>query len=686
MAQELLIKIVGDSKSYERALGRSSAATNRFNADIAKTTTASQALRGALSVKGGGAGLLFGSSAFVGAAAATQLISSTTAAASDLNEEITKSQQVFGASAKEIRSWSEDTAISMGISQTEALRATGTFGALFKTLAIGDTQNAELSKSLVQLASDMASFNNANPEDVLLALRSGLTGEAEPLRRFGVFLSEARTQQVALTQSGKESIKQLTNQEKVLARNTIIFRDTASAQGDFARTSGGLANQQRILNAQVGNLSAKLGAVLIPALIGVVGGLNDAAEAASAFFDAVGKVADIPGIDIPVNFIFGGGRGGRLTQDFFRHVILGPVSPLALGISIGKEILDGVRQGAGDLSEAGPVPFGDQGPHGRGPGTASAATQAVEDAKAASTAIARATARANASLAQQISDSGRRIAHLKDLIREDPTNVKLQKRLTDEIKKQNSLLEQQKNLNASNAATAKSAAEAAHAASVQATADAREAARAAAELRRERIKSQQFQALGLTPEGLKPTPGAGSLLRRAVGLQQQVKGTVLDTAKNRTQLKRIVDFLKKNFNKAGRDVREAILGMLNDISDAFENKGPGATKQGPLTSTHGLRSAQIIKNLGLSAEQADEIQRRLAHATVGGRLRGTSTTSPGTSTRPARTASSTGKDGIFLESHTTIKLDGKVLANVVTRNQQKDRRRNPRQKRGPHSK
>jgi len=173
-------------------------------------------------------------------------------------------------------------------------------------------------------------------------------------------------------------------------------------------------------------------------------------------------------------------------------------------------------------------------------------------------------------------------------------------------------------------------------------------------------------------------------LRRAVGLQDQIKGTVLDTDKNRTQLKRIVDFLKKNFHKAGRDVREAILGMLNDISDAFDNKGPGAKKQGPLTSTHGLRTAQIIKNLGLSAEQADEIQRRLAHATVGGRLRGTSTTSPGTSTRPARTASSTGKDNIFVESHTTIKLDGKILANVVTRNQQKDRRRNPKQKRGPH--
>jgi len=255
------------------------------------------------------------------------------------------------------------------------------------------------------------------------------------------------------------------------------------------------------------------------------------------------------------------------------------------------------------------------------------------------------------SLSQQISESGQRIARLKDLIREDPSNAKLQQRLTAEIKTQNGLIAQQASLNKSNAAAVKATGQAAHDAAVLAAADARDAARAAAELRQERVKSQQFQALGLTPEGLKPTPGSGSLLRRAIGLQDQIKGTVLDTDKNRAQLKRIVDFLKKNFHKAGRDVREAILGMLNDISDAFENKGPGTQKQGPLTATHGLRSAQIIKNLGLTVEQAEEIQRRLAHATVGGRLRGTSTTSPGTSTLPARTASSTGKDNIFVESH-----------------------------------
>ena len=148
-------------------------------------------------------------------------------------------------------------------SQTAALEATGTFGNLFSAIGIVGPQASAISQQFVKLAADMASFNNASPEDVLLALRSGLTGEVEPLRRYGVLLSEARVQQEAMAKSGKTSAKELTNQEKALARIAIIMRDTATAQGDFARTSGSLANQQRILDANVQDLKTSLGSALL---------------------------------------------------------------------------------------------------------------------------------------------------------------------------------------------------------------------------------------------------------------------------------------------------------------------------------------------------------------------------------------------------------------------------------------
>jgi len=196
------------------------------------------------------------------------------------------------------------------------------------------------------------------------------------------------------------------------------------------------------------------------------------------------------------------------------------------------------------------------------------------------------------------------------------------------------------------------------------------------ESRRTARNAAAFKRLGLTAEGDKPTPGGPALLKRALGLQRQIKGTILDTPKTRGILKKIIAELKRNLKGASQAVRAAILEMLNDISGAFDE----GAKKGPLTSTHGLATAQIIKNLGLSPEQADEIQRRLAHATTPGRR---ATNAPGASGGPDRRRGR-GGEGFFVESHTTINLDGHQVANVVTRQQQKAKRRNPKQKRGPH--
>ena len=48
--------------------------------------------------------------------------------------------------------------------------------------------------SLRPLAADLASFNNIDPTEALDKLRSGLVGEAEPLRSVGVLLNEAAVQ------------------------------------------------------------------------------------------------------------------------------------------------------------------------------------------------------------------------------------------------------------------------------------------------------------------------------------------------------------------------------------------------------------------------------------------------------------------------------------------------------------
>lgn len=117
--------------------------------------------------------------------------------ASNLSEQVNKAGQVFGKAAPPIVAWSKTTANALGISQRAALEATGTFGNMLVPMGFSRDKAAAMSKSMVTLAGDMASFNNASPQDTLEALRSGLAGETEPLRKYGVFLNDARIKQEA---------------------------------------------------------------------------------------------------------------------------------------------------------------------------------------------------------------------------------------------------------------------------------------------------------------------------------------------------------------------------------------------------------------------------------------------------------------------------------------------------------
>ncbi len=192
-------------------------------------------------------------------------------AASDLNEQITKTQAVFKGASKGIIEFANTASSSLGIAKAEALEAAGQFGTLFVGMGLGVKPAAAMSAKLVVLASDLASFNNIDPSDALEKLRAGLVGEAEPLRSVGILLNEQRVvlEAVALglVKVDKKTGKfkgTLTEAQKVQARYSLILKDSKLAQGDFGRTSEGLANQMRILKASLTDTGATIGTALLP--------------------------------------------------------------------------------------------------------------------------------------------------------------------------------------------------------------------------------------------------------------------------------------------------------------------------------------------------------------------------------------------------------------------------------------
>lgn len=184
--------------------------------------------------------------------------------ASDLGETISKTEVVFGDAAGQVLKFGDTSAKALGMTKNAALGAAATYGNLLRAMGFTADESANMSTELVQLAADLASFNNLDPEEVLTKLRAGLTGEAEPLKTLGVNLNQARIESKALEMGLIKQKEKLDAAAKAQAAYAIIMEDTALAQGDFARTSGGQANQQRILTAQWEDAKTKLGTGLLP--------------------------------------------------------------------------------------------------------------------------------------------------------------------------------------------------------------------------------------------------------------------------------------------------------------------------------------------------------------------------------------------------------------------------------------
>ena len=202
--------------------------------------------------------------AAVSAVAIGGLLASTIGPASDLNETVSKVGVVFGDAADEVLKFGKSADTALGMSTNEALTAAGTYGNLFRAMGIASDISAGMSTNLVQLAGDLASFNNMDPGEVLDKLRAGLTGETEPLKSLGVNLNAATIEAKALEMGFKEVNGELPAAAKAQASYALILEQTTLAQGDFARTSGGLANQQRTLKAQLENLRGTIGTGLLP--------------------------------------------------------------------------------------------------------------------------------------------------------------------------------------------------------------------------------------------------------------------------------------------------------------------------------------------------------------------------------------------------------------------------------------
>ena len=216
---------------------------------------------------------------FIGGAAVGAFAADAVNAANDMAESVSKVRTVFGESSRDILRFTENASTNLGISKRAAVDAAGGYGNLFTQLGLTSDQSVKMSKGLLTLTSDLASFHNADPTAILEAQSAAFRGEYDSIQRFIPTLNAATVETRALADTGKTSADQLTATEKAAATYALMMEGAGKATGDFARTSDSAANQQRILQAQTDDASVSIGQALQPAIAVLVPILADMATA-----------------------------------------------------------------------------------------------------------------------------------------------------------------------------------------------------------------------------------------------------------------------------------------------------------------------------------------------------------------------------------------------------------------------
>ena len=261
---------------------------------------------GGMALGAGAAGLAIGKLTDLGGEV-SKFLGDSIGLASDFNETVSKSDAVFGGAGEDIREWAEGAAHDFGLSQTAALDAATTFGGLFKTVGQSADEAGDHAKEMTELGADLASFFNTDMKTALDSLRSGLAGEAEPMRKFNVFISEAAVNTKLLEQGQKKVNGSWTESQKIMGRYAIIMDQTADAHGDFAKTQDGLANATREFDAAISDLKVDIGEDFLDMMKEGAGGAIDFTYALQGLTDVIeaGLGIEKLGADNPI-FNLGG--------------------------------------------------------------------------------------------------------------------------------------------------------------------------------------------------------------------------------------------------------------------------------------------------------------------------------------------------------------------------------------------
>ena len=194
--------------------------------------------------------------------------------ASDLVETQNVVDVTFEDSASTINKWAQEALNAYGITETKAKQYSATLGAMLKSMGIADDQVLQMSMDMAGLAADMASFYNLDHDTAFEKIRSGISGETEPLKALGINMSVANLNAFALEKGMNKAFDKMSQAEQATLRYQYLLEATKDAQGDFARTGDSFSNEMRKLQTNLDRIKTEFGKGLLGVVTPAISLLN----------------------------------------------------------------------------------------------------------------------------------------------------------------------------------------------------------------------------------------------------------------------------------------------------------------------------------------------------------------------------------------------------------------------------
>lgn len=281
--------------------------------------------------------------AFVAAKAGREFLAflnSAVESASNLAESLNKAGIAFGDQLPKMNKYVDEMASRFGIVKTEIYDAAAALGFMMTNAGLAKNTATDLSIALVKAATDATSVHNpaGGIGEILQKIRSGMSGEAEPLRPLGVNISEENVMKQAPSLGFDPS--KLTDQEKLLTRISLIVKGLAYTEGDLKNTINEYANATRAAAGHWENMKAVIGGEIKPVLSEALVMAN---SMAGAMKEAFGKES-FAWFSGGMKQVIAGMKQAQEAASWLAKYSAIARESLAYGLTAGKESADDIHE------------------------------------------------------------------------------------------------------------------------------------------------------------------------------------------------------------------------------------------------------------------------------------------------------------------------------------------------------